>query len=135
MADSDTPSPKRQPPKPLAMLIGYGACALIVGYVGWLLWSNFASSRNAREAQDASPTPQLPVSQNTASNPQPNSSAQQNGSPQANASVPLPSNGNTLSIQVASLQVTTRPDSFDDLLASPPAQATAAAHPPSAAQP
>jgi hypothetical protein len=93
------------------MVIGFGACALIVAYIGWFLWSNFAPNRRASVAPDVSATPQQPAAQQSASSPQADSSAQQ--------AAPLPGNGKGVSIEIASLQVTTRPDGFDDLLGSP----------------
>ena len=131
MADSEAHFRKQRRPNRLALALGWGACILLVCALGWFLWSNFMADRNARVAQDVSPTPEAATPQIPAPNSAPVPQAQQNPNPNAPAPAPSGAGQGTLSIEISSLQVTSTPDNLGDAMASPNEQAMEMAHSPS----
>jgi hypothetical protein len=120
MTDSNQSGARRHKANPVAMAVGIAACALLVVGIGWLVWSSYAGDRSSRMAQEVTPPTQTQAPAGPA-NPigdQANSSAMASsgaampsGGTQAYAA---PAAGNGLSIEIASVEVTTRPDGGGD---------------------
>jgi hypothetical protein len=95
---------------------------VIVGYIGWLLWSNFAPSRSV-PVDDSGPVPQQAAAAPAAAEQSAGNGAanlaQRSGSGSPLIATVAPSNGSPLSIEISSLSVTTRPDNLADILAAP----------------